>query len=75
MTKRIVVELTSGLRMILGALDVEKGDEYPAAIHDVQYGHHRGSVHHHRTFPRYVLYKEFAALPSGSFNDFHPLQA
>lgn len=64
-TKRVVVHIVkgrlAGIPKIIGHLVMDGTEPFPPSIADVGLGDHKGTVQHAGTFPRYVLYREWAS--------------
>mgnify|MGYP001383984152 CR=1 FL=1 len=77
MDKRLILHHTTGLRAgvheIVGVLSGSPDVACPLSLH---YGPADAplTAQHVRTAPRFVLYREWAQAPVGSFNDFNPAQ-
>ncbi len=78
MDKRIVFHHVTGrlagILQILGTCSqLPAGSEYPPSLH-LQRDNQPVEGHHAGTKPRMILYREWAQEPTGSLNDFNPVQ-
>lgn len=71
--KRVVVHVVSGrlagMRRIIGTVLIDAHHTYPPVMPYLD-----GEAQHARTYPRYVLYREFKLAAKGKFNQFNPAQ-